>query len=87
LRLTRRRWIDLFAGYDARIEIIYVEPPLPAILGQNARRDRPVPVGVIRGLAEKCEPPTLAEAHGVMSVGEGANRTGLRRPGEGGERS
>ena len=43
LRQTRRRWIDLFADYDARIEIVYVEPPLPVILDQNARRDRPVP--------------------------------------------
>jgi predicted kinase len=63
LRQTRRRWIDLFADYDARIEIVYIEPPLPVILSQNARRDRPVPERVIRELADKCEPPTFAEAH------------------------
>ena len=28
LRQTRKRWIDLFADYGARIEIVYVEPPL-----------------------------------------------------------
>ena len=66
LRQTRRRWIDLFADYHARIEIVYVEPPLPVILSQNARRDRPVPEGVILQLAEKCEPPTFAEAHGLL---------------------
>ena len=66
LRQTRRRWLDLFADYDARIEIVYVEPPLPVILSQNARRDRPVPEGVIRELADKCEPPTFAEAHGLL---------------------
>ena len=66
LRQTRRRWIDLFADYDARIEIVYVEPPLPVILSQNARRDRPVPERVIRELADKCEPPTFAEAHSLL---------------------
>jgi predicted kinase len=69
LRQTRRRWIDLFADYDARIEIIYLEPPLPVILGQNARRDRRVPERVIRALADKCEPPTLTESHGLLMIG------------------
>jgi predicted kinase len=63
---TRRRWIDLFADYDARVEVVYVEPPLQVILSQNARRDRPVPEKVIRQLAEKCEPPTFAEAHSLL---------------------
>lgn len=66
LRQTRRRWIDLFADYGARIEIVYVEPPLSTILAQNKRRDRPVPERVIRSLAGKCEPPTPAEAHGLL---------------------
>ena len=65
LRLTRQRWIDLFADYLARIEIVYVEPPLSIIVAQNNRRDRPVPERVIRELAAKCEPPTLIEAHGL----------------------
>jgi predicted kinase len=68
LRQTRRRWIDLFADYDARIEIVYVEPTLQVIFNQNARRDHPVPERVIRQLAEKCEPPTFAEAHGLITV-------------------
>jgi predicted kinase len=66
LRQTRRRWIDLFANYDACIEIVYIEPPLPVILGRNKGRERSVPEKVIRGLADKCEPPTLAEAHGLV---------------------
>ncbi|MCI0746405.1 MAG: AAA family ATPase [Verrucomicrobia subdivision 3 bacterium] len=66
--LTRKRWIDLFADYSARIEIVYVEPPLQTIFGQNAQRQRPVPETVIARLAEKLEPPTLAEAHGLMLV-------------------
>ena len=65
LRLTRQRWIDLFADYQARIEIVYVEPPFSVVLARNKRRERPVPETVIRGLAARCEPPTLTEAHGL----------------------
>ena len=43
LHQTRQRWIDLFADYNARIEIVYVEPPMPVILAQNKRRERSVP--------------------------------------------
>jgi predicted kinase len=66
LRQTRRRWIDLFADYGARIEVVYVEPPMPVILDQNRRRERSVPEKVIRELAGKCEPPTLTEAHDLV---------------------
>jgi predicted kinase len=66
LRLTRQRWIDLFADYGARIEVVYVEPSMAVILDQNKRRDRPVPENVIRELVAKCEPPTLTEAHGLL---------------------
>jgi predicted kinase len=66
LRQTRQRWINLFADYGARIEIAYVEPSLSAILSQNKRREKPVPENVIRELAEKCEPPTWAEAHDLI---------------------
>jgi len=62
---TRQRWIDLFVDYDSRIEIVYVEPPLQVILEQNREREHPVPEHVIRDLAEKCEPPTIAEGHAL----------------------
>src|SRR5690606_15181863 len=63
VRQTRERWIDLFAAYHARIEIIYLEPPLETILLQNSRRPDPVPAQVIRRLAEKTDVPTWAECH------------------------
>ena len=66
---TRKRWIDLFADYDARVELVYVEPALPVILEQNARRAKPVPKKVIQHLLQKLEPPTLAETHSVIVVG------------------
>lgn len=69
VRQTRRRWIDLFADYDARVEVIYVEPPLPVIFQQNERRSKPVPRQVIQHLVEKLEPPLWTEAHSISLVG------------------
>lgn len=66
LKQTRQRWIDLFADYGARIEIVYVEPPLPRILEQNRRRERPVPERVIHDLIDQAEPPTWTEAHRLV---------------------
>ena len=66
IRQTRKRWIDLFADYSARVELVYVEPSLPVILQQNEeRRAKPVPKQVIHRLVEKLEPPTWAEAHAL----------------------
>jgi predicted kinase len=66
LQQTRQRWIDLFADYQARIEIVYVEPPWPLLLEQNRQRSRSVPEQVIRTLAAKCEPPTWGEGHELV---------------------
>lgn len=65
LRQTRQRWVDLFADYGARIEMVYVEPPLPVVLARNRRREKPVPDNVILRLAGKCEPPTWTETHSL----------------------
>jgi predicted kinase len=73
LRLTRQRWIDLFADYDARIEMVYVEPPMAVIIGQNKRRGHPVPERVIKELASKVEPPTHSEAHALLISSEREN--------------
>jgi predicted kinase len=66
IRQTRKRWIDLFSDYGARIEAVYVEPPFETILAQNKRREHPVPEGVIRELAAKVEPPNWAEVHDLV---------------------
>ncbi|MBX3443199.1 MAG: AAA family ATPase [Planctomyces sp.] len=71
MRQTRGRWLDLFADYNACIEIVYLEPTFEALLRQNRSRGTPVPEPVIRRLAEKCEPPTWIECHKlVISDGE-----------------
>jgi predicted kinase len=66
LKQTRGRWIDLFADYGAGTKIVYIEPRLETVLKQNKARKAAVPEGVIRKLAEKCEPPTWAECHRLI---------------------
>lgn len=66
VRQTRRQWIDLFAGYNAWIELVYIEPPFERLLEQNRRRVDPVPEQAIRRLAARCEPPDWTEGHGVV---------------------
>src|SRR5437016_4865825 len=64
-RQMRQRWIDLFADYGARIEIVYLEPPIDTILAQNKHRTHPVPEKVTLRLVEKLEPPTVTECHSL----------------------
>jgi len=68
-RQTRKRWIDLFADFSARIEVVYVEPPVPVILAQNKQRAKPVPEKVILQLLEKAESPTVTECHQLIVLG------------------
>lgn len=63
MRLTRTRWIDLFADYNARIEIVYLEPSLKVLHNQNENRAKAVPRRAIERLIAKLEPPTQVEAH------------------------
>lgn len=67
-RPMRQRWIDLFADYSARIEVVYIEPAVVTILEQNKRRSSPVPEKVILRLLEKLEVPTITEGHALAMV-------------------
>lgn len=66
LKMTRQRWIDLFADYGARVELVYVEPPFERLLFQNKSRKKAVPEQTVMKLAANVEPPTWSEAHGVL---------------------
>ena len=66
LKQTRQRWIDLFADYNARIELVYLEPPFDKLLSQNKSRTYAVPEDVIKNLATKYEPPTWTEGHRLI---------------------
>lgn len=70
MRQTRSRWLDLFADYNARIEVVYVEPLFECLLRRNKSRQSAVPESVIRKLADKCEPPTWIECHNLL-ISEG----------------
>lgn len=65
LKQTRQRWIGLFDDYHARIELVYVEPPIKELLAQNKKRHDAVPEHVVKKLAAKIEPPTWSEGHSV----------------------
>jgi putative nucleotidyltransferase with HDIG domain len=65
-RQMRQRWIGLFADYQARIEMVYLEPPLATLFTQNKRRLHPVPEKVILRLIDRLEPPTVTECHHLI---------------------
>jgi predicted kinase len=65
-RQLRRQCVDLFAGYRARVRIVYVEAPAHELRERNRRRARPVPWPAIEELmTRRWEVPDLTEAHEV----------------------
>ena len=67
-RRVRAQCTRIFADYDARIRIVYVEVPEPKLREQNRSRRAPVPERVLEALLDKWEVPDLAEAHDVRYV-------------------
>jgi predicted kinase len=64
-RELRSRCIGVFAAYDARVRIVYVEVPAARLYRQNQQRPNPVPESAIEGLLDRWEVPDLSEAHTV----------------------
>lgn len=64
-RQIRELSINLFAAYNARVRIVYVEAPEDRLHTQNRERAVPVPAEVIRKLTARWEVPDLTEAHRV----------------------
>lgn len=67
-QMTRNGLIDLFAAYNARIRIVYLDTPFNDILNQNRKREERVPEAVIHQLRKKLELPELTEAHRLEFV-------------------
>jgi predicted kinase len=67
-RQIRELSVNLFAAYNARVRIVYVEAPEERLYAQNRERDDSVPAEVIRKLTERWEVPDLTEAHRVEWV-------------------
>jgi putative nucleotidyltransferase with HDIG domain len=64
-RQVREQCINLFAAYNARVRIVYLDVPESRLFEQNSGRDREVPAEVIRGLLDRWEVPDRTEAHRV----------------------
>jgi predicted kinase len=62
-RELRSKLIDLFALYNARVRIVYVEVPQARLFAQNRAREAAVPEPVIEKLLRHWEVPDLTEAH------------------------
>lgn len=64
-RQMRELSVNLFADYNARVRIVYVEAPEARLYAQNRERADAVPAEVIRKLTARWEVPDLTEAHRV----------------------
>lgn len=64
-RQMRAGLINLFASYQARIRIVYVETTWTELLRRNQSREHPVPIDIIRKLADQLDVPDQTEAHQV----------------------
>ena len=60
---TRAALIDLFAAYDAKISIVYLEAAEPEMSRRNSARRDPVPSAAIARMLERWQPPDLTECH------------------------
>lgn len=71
-RELRGRLIDLFALYNARVRIVYVEAPYEKLLRQNRIREAAVPESAVEKMVRNWEVPDRTEAHQVDYVVQSA---------------
>jgi predicted kinase len=64
-RQLRRSCVNLFAGYGARVRIVYLEVPAEVLFAQNRQRSAVVPEKVMERLLDRWEIPDRTEAHQV----------------------
>lgn len=62
---TRLRLVSLFAGYGARVHILYLETPYQELLDRNQKRARYIPEPVLEDMIRKLELPAPWEAFSV----------------------
>lgn len=67
---TRLRLISLFAGYGARVHILYLETPYEELLDRNQKRARYIPEPVLEDMIRKLELPAPWEAFSVKTLTE-----------------
>lgn len=64
-RELRSQPLGLFAAYNARVRLVYLEAPEERLLRQNRERSAAVPEAVIARLLSRWEVPDRTEAHRV----------------------
>lgn len=69
---TRKKLIELFSGYGARVHILYLEVPYPELLSRNRTRARHIPENVLEEMIRKLEIPAPWEAYDVKYLIGGA---------------
>lgn len=62
---TRQKLVQLFAGYGARVHLIYLEVPYEELLLRNQKRERYIPETVLEDMIRKLELPMPWEAYEV----------------------
>ena len=62
---TRQKLVRLFAGYGARVHILYLEVPYMELAARNRTRERHIPEAVLEKMIRKLEPPEPWEAYEV----------------------
>jgi predicted kinase len=65
IKPIRSGLIRLFAGYGARIRIVYLEVPIDRVLQQNRDRQAQVPTTVIHRYRDRLEIPDITESHQI----------------------
>lgn len=68
-RSRRKKLLQLFFDYGARVEIVIVDTPAQTLRRQNAARAERVPDAVIDGMLQRWEAPDETEAQRVIRVG------------------
>lgn len=63
---TRQRLVRLFAGYGARVHILYLEASYEEILERNRTRERQIPGNVLEQMIDKFEMPEPWEGYEVI---------------------
>ncbi len=75
---TRQKLVRLFAGYGARVHLLYVETPYEELLHRNSKRERHIPDTVLETMIRKLEIPAPWEAWDVSYLdGSTADFSGL----------
>lgn len=63
---TRQRLVGLFAGYGARVHILYLEAPCQELFARNQKRARYIPESALEEMIRKLEVPAPWEAYEVI---------------------